>query len=180
MFVLYFILSLIVLCITLLCFWRKKDEHSNDNNGITSYLEIDQHYNQDIVRLHQLLLIYHDKILEEVISVLDETPEKLTKLSLQQLPTLHNIYNLFSNIDSIYISIFYPGTIVINNDSKSKLTRRYCYGLKVEENDVGLKIANLDVKWSHKLGFTWNSNISHSIWNHTFQPRIIIMADIIA
>jgi aspartyl/asparaginyl beta-hydroxylase (cupin superfamily) len=94
-------------------------------------------------------------------------------------PTLKRIASLFPEVTSLHISIFNPGTTIIENQGPSRSVHRYHYGLKIPEGDVGLKIAGYDVKWKEREGFIWDDTIPHSAWNHTSEPRIVIFADIL-
>ena len=101
-----------------------------------------------------------------------------TKTS-DQLPALKRIAALFPDIITLHVSIFNPGNTLIHHRSPSRAVYRYHYGLKIPYGDVGLKIAGYDVKWKEREGFIWDDTLSHSAWNHTSEPRIVIFADIL-
>jgi aspartyl/asparaginyl beta-hydroxylase (cupin superfamily) len=94
------------------------------------------------------------------------------------IPSLKKIAAMFPDVSNIYISIFYPGNTIIDNIELSRLFHKYNYGLSVPDNDIGLRIDGHDVKWKEKEGFIWDDTLSHSVWNHTLEPRILICADI--
>lgn len=98
--------------------------------------------------------------------------------SAEKLPTLKRIVSLFSDINIIHVSVFYPGTTLIDHRGPSRAVYRYHYGLKIPDGDIGLKIAGFDVKWKEKEGYIWDDTLPHSVWNHTSEPRIVIFADV--
>ena len=172
---------------------------NNCINGIPSYRNANDCQNITVTLLNNLIYIDHDSIITEVHSFLSEHHQffniqshnhelkwnpiwikhfnNLTIYS-EKLPTLTKIISLFPDISSFFISIFYPGDSLIEHTSPSSSYYRYHYGLKIPCNDIGLKISGYDVKWQEKEGFIWDNTLSHSIWNHTSQPRIVICADI--
>ena len=98
--------------------------------------------------------------------------------SADKLPTLKRIVSLFPDVTVLHVSIFSPGTTLVQHKSPSRAVHRYHYGLKIPYGDVGLKIGGYDVKWKEKEGFIWDDTLAHSAWNHTSEPRIVIFADI--
>lgn len=157
----------------------EQDAHSL--NGIPSYHNAWNHSNKTVQQFNHLVHVHRDEILREFqgetqsiwIRYMGEWSAEAIKI-----PTLKKIASLFPDIPNLGITIFQPGTTLINQSESSQIFHKYHYGLKVENNDIGLKIANFDVKWEQHEGFTWDSTLSHSIWNHTLEPRIIIFADV--
>ncbi|CAH6420449.1 Aspartyl/Asparaginyl beta-hydroxylase [uncultured virus] len=175
-------------------------------NGIPSYHDAWTCSNRTAVELHRLINVNHNDILAEVsetmkhydgvpMNEIDWVQRKWLKNenrwrpiwvrfmnewagSADRLPTLKRIVSLFPDVSTLHVSIFYPGTTLIEHRGPSRAVQRYHYGLKIPEGDVGLKIAGYDVKWKEHEGFVWDDTIPHSAWNHTDQPRIVIFADI--
>lgn len=175
-------------------------------NGIPSYNDAWNSSNKTVIELHRLININHDDILAEVLETmkhynglpmndLDLVQRKWLKNenrwrpiwvrfmnewagSANNLPTLKRIVSLFPDVSILHVSIFYPGTTLIEHRGPSRAVQRYHYGLQVPDGDVGLKIAGYDVKWKEKEGFVWDDTLPHSAWNHTDKPRIVIFADV--
>jgi beta-hydroxylase len=175
-------------------------------NGIPSYHDAWNCPNKTATELHQLININHNEILGEVLETMkhydgipmneiDWVQRKWLKNedrwrpiwvrfmgewagSAEHLPTLKKIVSLFPEISILHVSVFYPGTTLVEHRGPSRAVHRYHYGLKIPEGDVGLKISGYDVKWKEKEGFIWDDTLPHSAWNHTSEPRIVIFADI--
>lgn len=178
----------------------------NPLNGIISYHDAWDCPNNTAIQLHQLIHVNHDKILTEVLETIKhydgfpiseiswvhdkwfKNDDKLHPIwvrfmgdwagSADRLPTLKHIVSLFPEIPTLHVSIFYPGTTLVERQGPSRTVHRYNYGLKIPYDDVGLKISGFDVKWKEKEGFIWDDTLPHSAWNHTSEPRIVISADI--
>lgn len=174
-------------------------------NGIPSYHDAWDCPSKITREFHALIRINHDNILREVAEIVKpynndsnslsfdiESPMKFgakwnphwikfmgeyTGLS-NNIPSLKQIAMMFPDVNNLYISIFYPGNTIIDNIELSRAFHRYNYGLSVPDNDIGLRIQGHDVKWKEKDGFIWDNTLSHSVWNHTLEPRILICADI--
>jgi len=156
------------------------------------------------MKLNTLINLNHDNILIEVIEALKLNsiqkhtityPKWLKQedcwnplwikymgewaASSEHLPTLKRIASFFPDITVMHVSIFHPGSTIIEHSSPSRAVHRYHYGLKIPKNDVGLKIGGKDIQWIEKEGFIWDDTIPHSVWNHTSEPRIVIFADIL-
>lgn len=181
-------------------------QDSNPLNGIPSYHDASSCENKTVKEFHNLIYLHHDTILSEVTELMkiykglpmneiDIVQKEWLKNedrwrpiwirfmgewtgSANKLPTLKYIASLFSNISILHISIFYPGTTIVEHRGPSRAVHRYHYGLKIPNGDVGLKIAGQNVKWKEKEGFIWDDTLLHSAWNHTSEPRIVIFADI--
>jgi hypothetical protein len=95
-----------------------------------------------------------------------------------KLPTLKHIVALFPEVVTLYISVFEPGTISVERKGLTRMTQRYHYGLKVANNDVGFRIMGSRARWVEGAGFLWDNMLPHSMWNHTTEPRITIVADV--
>jgi len=175
-------------------------------NGIPSYNNAWDCPNKTATELHQLIYINHDKILGEVLEVMKHYDDiHMNNMNLGQyqwlknedrwrpiwvrfmgewagsaenLPTLKKIVSLFPEISILHVSVFNPGTTLVEHRGPSRAVHRYHYGLKIPYGDVGLKIGGFDVKWKEKEGFIWDDTLPHSAWNHTSEPRIVIFADI--
>lgn len=175
-------------------------------NGIPSYHDAWECPNKTATELHRLIHINHDQILAEVqetmkhysgfpMSEIDWVQRRWLKNedrwrpiwvrfmgewagSAERLPTLKQIVSLFPEVSILHVSIFYPGTTLVEHRGPSRAVNRYHYGLKIPNGDVGLKIAGYDVKWKEREGFIWDDTLPHSAWNHTSEPRIVIFADI--
>ncbi len=98
--------------------------------------------------------------------------------SANALPTLKNIASMFPDITVLNISILYPGAMLFPHQGPSRAVQRYHYGLRVPDGDVALKLDGHEVKWQEGEGFLWDDTLTHSAWNNTDEPRIIIFADI--
>lgn len=161
---------------------------------------------KNIIEMNQLIVINHDDILAEVNDIIKDydniTMNEIPSINEEwlknedkwrpiwirfmgewsktanKLPTLKRIASLFPNINMLYVSVFHPGMTIIQHKGVERSVHRYHYGLKIPENDIGLKIGNTDVKWEEKEGFIWDDTISHSAWNDTDQERIVIFADV--
>lgn len=173
-----------------------KQDHSLIN-GIPSYQNAWECSSKTALDFHRLIQLNHDDILREVIEMISRgnlsnnignekewNPIWIRMMgdwieSSNELSTLKRVVSLFPDIPNLYVSIFYPGMILIENKNRCRLFHRYHYGLKVNQNDIGFKLAGFDIKWKEKEGFIWDNTIPHSAWNHTSEPRIIIFADII-
>lgn len=181
-------------------------QDSNPLNGIPSYHDACNCKNKTVNDFNRLIYLNHDNILSEVLETMksyDGLPmteiDNVQKSWLKnenrwrpiwvrfmgewagssvRLPTLKNIVSLFPDITILHVSIFYPGTTLVEHKGPSRVVHRYHYGLKIPEGDVGLKISGFDVKWKEKEGFIWDDTLPHSAWNHTSEPRIVIFADI--
>lgn len=181
-------------------------QDANPLNGIPSLHDIWNCSNKTAIELHRLISLNHDDILSEVIETMnnyDGVPMNEIDCvqknwlkdenrwrpiwvrfmgdwagSANRLPTLKRIVSLFPDVSILHVSIFYPGTTLVEHRGPSRAVHRYHYGLKIPEGDVGLKIASYDVKWKEKEGFIWDDTLPHSAWNHTSEPRIVIFADI--
>lgn len=182
----------------------KQDSHPL--NGIPSYQNAWESSNKTVTELHRLIQINHDKILDEVTETMkhyngvpmndiDWVQRQWLKNedrwrpiwvrfmgewagSAERLPVLKEIVSLFPEITILHVSIFYPGTTLVEHRGPSRAVHRYHYGLKIPDGDVGLKISGYNVKWKEREGFTWDDTLPHSAWNHTSEPRIVIFADI--
>ena len=186
------------------------DKQDSDTiNKIPSYYNANNSNNDTITKLHNLININHDLILQEVLETLktykgyphsniDDVQKLLFDVNNKnnwkciwirflnqwvntsdKIPTLKNIVSLFPNITLINISIFNPGTILPEHTGITRSVQRYHYGLKIPKGDVGLKIDGHLVNWVEKEGFVWDDTIKHSAWNNTNEPRIIIFADVL-
>lgn len=175
-------------------------EDKNCINGIYSYNDGLNCSNKTVNHLNKLLYLYHDEILNEIMNVEgynmstnfeEEWINKENKWNpvwirflnnnthfAKSIPTLNKILKYFPEIPMIYISIFHPGMIIIEDETKDRGIYKYRYCLKADDRDIGLKIKGFDVKWKEKQGIIWNPNIMHSVWNHTTKTRIMICADI--
>jgi hypothetical protein len=181
-------------------------QYSLPLNGITSYHYSCDCSNKTATELHRLININHEQILADVLETMKNyTGFPMSEIdwvqrkwlnnedrwrpiwvrfmgewagSAERLPTLKHIVSLFPEVIILHVSIFYPGTTLIEHRGPSRAVHRYHYGLKIPEGDVGLKIAGFDVKWKEKEGFIWDDTLPHSAWNHTSEPRIVIFADI--
>ena len=175
----------------------------NPLNGIPSYHDAWECSNKTATELHRLIQLNHNDILSEVLEAmnsdenisLDGISHKWFKnedkwnpiwvrfmgdwaSTADKLPTLKRIVSLFPDIPVLHVSIFYPGVTLVENKAPSRAVHRYHYGLKIPHGDVGLKIAGYDVRWKEHEGFIWDDTLTHSAWNHTSEPRIVIFADI--
>lgn len=175
-------------------------------NGVPSLHDAWECPNKSAMELHRLIRINHDDILAEVVETMkhyngfpmnemddvqrtgfkDENRWRPIWVrfmggwagSADRLPTLKKIVSLFPDIPILHVSIFYPGTTLVEHRGISRSVYRYHYGLKIPSGDVGLKIAGFDIKWKEKEGFIWDDTLPHSAWNHTLEPRIVIFADV--
>ena len=174
-------------------------------NGIPSYQDAWESSNKTVTELHRLIHINHDQILAEVLETMKhyggipmaeldaaqkwlKTEERWKPIwvrfmgewagSAERLPTLKQIALLFPEVTIMHVSIFYPGTTLVEHRGPSRAVHRYHYGLQIPKGDVGLKIAGYNVQWKEREGFTWDDTLSHSAWNHTDEPRIVIFADV--
>jgi hypothetical protein len=152
-------------------------------------------------QFHHLIHLNHDNILIEVQAarqelgstfdignpwVKDETPWHPMWVRFMgewaptshQLPTLRKIASLFPDVITLHISIFEPGSTVIEHKGSSRAIHRYHYGLKIPAHDRGLKIGGQEFQWQEGEGFICDDTLPHSAWNHTNEPRIVILADI--
>lgn len=183
-------------------------QDSNILNGIPSYQNAWESTNKTAQQFNTLLNLNHDDILTEVEEFLSGGDAKLFNFSYpisdhnwikqedkwsplwirfmgnwnpisEKIPTLRKTVSLFPEIINIYISVFQPGDAVIDHKGLSRATQRYHYGLKIPINEPSLKIVDYDISWEEKQGFVWDDTLSHSAWNHTNQPRIVIFADIL-
>jgi hypothetical protein len=182
------------------------EQDSSSFNGIPSYYNAWDCPSKTATEFHRLIQLNHNDILAEVndamtgnpntiINAVDNISNKWFKKedkwnpiwvrfmgdwvnTADKLPTLKRIVSLFPDIPVLHVSIFYPGTTLVEHKGSSRAIHRYHYGLKIPYSDVGLKIAGYDVKWKEKEGFIWDDTLSHSAWNHTSEPRIVIFADI--
>ncbi len=168
-------------------------------NGIPSYHNVWDSSNKSAIELHRMIYINHDEILAEVTELLESNYDKLSEglnnedgwnpiwikflntysTISQKLPKLKSISELFPEVITFYISIFHPGNILVERKGTLRIAHRYHYGLKIPENDVGLKISGFNVKWEEKEGFVWDDTLSHSAWNHGIKPRIVIFAHVL-
>lgn len=177
------------------------EQDAHPLNGIPSYHDAWDSPNKTATELHGLIHISHDNILNEVTELLRNCTDQ-TSISdncfksdgkwhpiwvrfmgkwtepANNLPFLRKIVDMFPEVSNLYISVFYPGNTIIDNVGISRIFHRYNYGLSVPNNDIGLKISGYDVKWKEKEGFIWDDTLTHSVWNHTVESRIIICADI--
>jgi len=176
-------------------------------NGIPSYQDAWTCNNKIVIELNRLIQLNHDDILMEVNSIIENHTNSDVQIdssivhkdwlkdeskwrpiwvrfmnewskTADNIPTLKRIASLFPEICTLHVSIFYPGTTVIEHRSPSRAFHRYHYGLKVSDADIGLNISGYDVKWKEHEGFLWDDTLPHSAWNHTSQPRIVIFADV--
>lgn len=169
-------------------------------NGIPSYQNAWECSNQTAMEFHRLIQLYHDQILAEVSAIKSDPSENTISSPLlksedkwhpiwvkfmgdytgssDRLSILKQISKLFPEVITLYVSIITPGTTVIESRGLNRMVYRYNYGLKTAPGDVGLNIRGFDVKWVEREGFIWDNTLSHSAWNHTSEPRIVIMADI--
>lgn len=182
----------------------KQDAYSL--NGVPSYHDAWDCPNKTVTEFHRLINLNHDQILSEVLATMQQYPAtsidetnwpqyKWLKAedrwhpiwvrfmgawagSAERLPTLKQITSMFPEVTTLHISVFHPGTTLVEYRAPFRAVSRYHYGLQVPDNDVGLKIEGFDVKWKDKEGFIWNDTLPHSAWNHTSKPRIVIFADI--
>lgn len=182
----------------------KQDEFTL--NGIPSYHDAWDCPNKSAMELHRLIRINHDDILAEVLETMkqysgmpmneiDSVQGNWLKKedrwrpiwirfmgewagSADRIPTLKKIVSLFPDVSILHVSIFYPGTTLLEHRGISRSVYRYHYGLKIPDGDVGLKLDGFDIKWKEKEGFIWDDTLYHSAWNHTLEPRIVIFADI--
>lgn len=191
--------------VRLLAWWNRQISTECDRtdaiclNGIPSYQNAWECSNSTAVKLHQLIHLNHDQILKEVLETMNHTVsidwttvqhsnewieddhmwvKFMGEYAVSQLPTLTRIATLFPEVITLYISVFKPGTISIEHKGRTRMTQRYHYGLKVANNDVGFRIRGSQAKWIEKEGFLWDNTLPHSLWNHTTEPRITIVADI--
>lgn len=139
--------------------------HDHDSNH--------QHLNYDSNRQHSHWFMNENKWRPIWVRFMGEWAG-----SADRLPTLKQIISLFPEIPILYVSIFYPGSTLVEHKNAFRAVHRYHYGLKIPDGDIGLKIAGFDVKWKEKEGFIWDDTLPHSAWNHTLEPRIVIFADI--
>lgn len=155
-------------------------------NGIPSYYNAWNSPNTKATELHRLIRLNHDEILTEVMELLknhnsDDIWVRIMNKwvsTADKLPTLKRITSLFPEISGLHVSIFNPGTTLLEHRGVSRTVQRYHYGLKIPAGDVGLKIDGYNVKWVEKEGFVWDDTLLHSAWNHTDEARIVIFADI--
>lgn len=94
------------------------------------------------------------------------------------VPTLRAISSMFPEVHSLYVSVFYPGTMVADHNGISRSLHRYHYGLRVPEGEAGIEIGGKRIRWKEKEGFVWDPTVTHSAWNRTEEPCILIVADI--
>ena len=94
-----------------------------------------------------------------------------------KVPRLKYIASKFPNIMNMYISVLHPGEMIIENVNKIKMTKRYHYGLYVPNEKCGMIINSKKVEIKDKKGATWNENETHSIWNWSNEPMIILCVD---
>lgn len=181
-------------------------QDKNPLNGIISYHDAWECPNKTATELHRLIHINHDQILLEVLETMKhyngfpvsevdwvqhnwlKNEDKWRPIwvrfmgewagSAERLPTLKHIVSLFPEVPILHVSVFYPGSTLVEHRAPSRTVHRYHYGLKIPEGDLGLKISGFDVKWKDKEGFIWDDTLPHSAWNHTSEPRIVIFADI--
>lgn len=181
-------------------------QDADSMNGIPSYHDAWDCPNKTATQLHQMIFMHHDDILAEVMETIkDYKGLPMNELDLiqrqwlrgedrwrpiwvrfmgswagsaERLPTLKNIVSMFPEVNILHVSVFYPGTTLIEHRGPSRSVHRYHYGLKIPDGDVSLKIAGYDVKWKEHEGFIWDDTLPHSAWNHTSEPRIVIFADI--
>jgi len=155
-------------------------------NGIPSYKNAWDCNNRSVTEFHGLITLYHSDILAEVLDIMDFNLLSTIGVrfmgnligSSDRLQTLQKIVALFPEVKNLHVSLFHPGSTLIEYSAPNNFTHRYHYGLKVTNNDIGLNIKGFDVKWKEKEGFIWNNTLPHSVWNHTNDVRIVIFADI--
>ena len=182
------------------------EQDSKCINGIPSYQDAWHCCSKTATELHRLIRLNHDDILAEVEgtigkqdgTMVDDIAWNQSKWLKKEdgwcpiwvrfmgdwskyadkLPTLKRIVSAFPDVTALHISIFKPGTALVQHRGVSRAVHRYHYGLKIPYGDVGLKIAGYNVKWGEKEGYIWDDTLPHSAWNHTPEPRIVIFADI--
>lgn len=199
------IIAIILLCILLsiwlwfynnkllLTWWNNYITHQCSQqdllsfNGIPSYHNALDTDNKCIRELHTLIHLYNNDILAEVNTILDK--DNVSNILIRTMgrwsetadlcPILKDIVSLFPEVLQLQILISHPGTVSIDLQGQYKMLQSYHYGLKVSPNDIGLKIDGFDVKWEENTGFVWDATLPHSMWNHTNETRIVILAEVL-
>lgn len=177
--------------------WNRSIKSECDNqdkfslNGIPSYYDAWDCPNKSVKEFHQLITIYHQDILDEVVDLiksLDDHTYTIKNIYIRfnnqwteianKVPNFKRLISLFSDIPTVMIGIFNPGTTLIQSKGKSRSVYKYYYGLKILEGDIGSNISGFNIKWNNKEGFICDETSVYSDWNHTLETNIVIMADI--
>lgn len=192
----FIILIIIISIIYLIKYWHQFINNECDNqdiniiNGIPSYHNAWDSNNITINQLHKLLILNHDLILKQLNDTLEKyESESINDIYIRfydkwtentdKIPILKDIVSLFPNITNLYISIINPGDIITNNIGVSRIYQKYQYGLQITYSDIGLNIKGYDINFIEKNGFVWDNTLPNTTWNHTLNPRILIVADVI-
>ena len=187
----YYILSVItiIICIVLVTafiyykpskatqLWNKivyTDDDTTWLNGITTLQYGFE--NHSIKLVDNLLRLHHDEILEEINPLIKEINNDNIFIT-NRTPILHSIIAMIPQIITARIIVHKPGVIMNELQRPFKFIQRYCYGLRVAAADIGLNLDSYEVQWRPRVGYIWNSAISHTMWNHTAETRVILEID---
>lgn len=164
-------------------------------NGIPSYQDAWNCTNSTIRTLHSMISLNHNDILAELNLYFDtlecyEHDGQWSKfiikdhdtwnLNIDKLPILKKIITLCPDVRNLSIALCNPGSSVINQRERYKYLQRYYYGLWIphQNNNDGFAICGREIGWNEGSGFMCDPTRTHSMWNHSADIRIIIIADV--
>ena len=189
----------------IICCWgfirqnSSKIEGVNGINGIPTYVNASEHENQNVRHLHRLIKLHHQEILNEINNIelskstaLDDEVLLMNHEQqwcplwlrycgqdtayLEKSPLLLKIIKSIPNIESCYISIMPGGTTISNKTNPFPNLHKYQYMLAGSDNDLGLNIDGFNTTWRLNEGFVWDDTKPYSVWNDSFQKRIVFCA----
>jgi aspartate beta-hydroxylase len=77
----------------------------------------------------------------------------------------------------LYVSKLCPDTHIHPHLGPTNLRLRCHLGIRIPDGDCGLKVGGETRKWEEGRCIVFDDSLEHEAWNHTAQPRIVLIID---
>lgn len=77
----------------------------------------------------------------------------------------------------LYVSKLSPGTHIKPHRGPTNMRLRCHLGIDIPDGDCGLKVAGETRRWREGGCLVFDNSLEHEAWNHTSQPRIVLIID---
>jgi len=110
---------------------------------------------------------------------------KVWGISLQHnqsfFPSLTNWLNEFQNVLSISFNVLAPQSTILPHYGDTNGIYRVHFGLEIPEGlpNCGIKVGTITKPWTENEFVAFNDSYTHSVWNNTDLPRLIMVIDIL-
>jgi aspartate beta-hydroxylase len=99
----------------------------------------------------------------------------------ERCPTIAGIIERYDTVRTqaglLYVSKLSPGTHIRPHRGPTNVRLRCHLGVQIPDGDCGLRVGGETRRWDEGRCLVFDDSLEHEAWNHTNQPRIVLIID---